>query len=258
MLIHINTFSFGDNLMCKTAFKLFLLSSLVFIGVLNSQTAFSAQLSNFNAKFEVEALGLTLGQAKHSLRCQQQNCTLVSSAKPSGFAAAFFKDSSTETIQLIQNQDKLLWQSYHKLGLTEKNGQTQKKNVNLNIDKNNQVVCLEKNTQWPVKPKMFDLMSIAYAIQHAQLNQQSLTNFVLVDSNFQDELILKSQNKNDFLEFEFSDNQLDAVKYHFISQHAEIELWLLPNYNYFPGKIRIINREDKTITLSLAEPPKTL
>ncbi|BCN93674.1 hypothetical protein THMIRHAM_14590 [Thiomicrorhabdus immobilis] len=227
--------------------------------LLFSPSAYSAELPNFKAEFNVQALGLNLGQAKHSMQCTAGNCTLKSDAKPSGLAAAFFKDSSHETIQLKQTQDTLSWQSYHKLGISYKDGKSKEKVTNLKLDpKQNKVIYPEKNREWPMQPQLFDVMSIAYAIQHAKLNNASLQNFTLQDTNFQDKLVLKSTNQHDFVGLDFADNNLDAVKYHFTSQHAEIELWLLPKYNYFPGKIRILNKDEKTITLSLAEPPKLL
>jgi len=219
----------------------------------------AAELSNFKAVFNVEAIGLTLGQAKHSMDCQESTCTLKSVAKPSGFAAAFFKDTSHETIKLQQNDTMFTWQSYSKLGVSYKDGKAKEKTLNLQLNvEQNKVICPEKKREWPMQPQLFDVMSISYAIQHAKLNNLPLTNFTLQDSNFQDKLQLKSTNNRDFLDFDFEDNDLDAVKYHFTSKHAEIELWLLPKYDYFPGKIRVVNKEEKTITLSLAEPPKTL
>jgi len=224
-----------------------------------SSTALATPLPNFKAQFNVEALGLNLGLAKHSLQCQSEKCTLKSDAKPTGFAAAFFKDSSHETIQLKQTQNELIWQSYHKLGISYKNDKAKQKIINLKLnEKQDKVLCPEKKREWPNQPKLFDVMSIAYAIQHAKLNNQSLQNFTLQDTNFQDKLTLKSTDPKDFVDLDFAEDSLTAVKYLFTSQHAKIELWLLPKYNYFPGKIRIENKDDKTITLSLAEQPQLL
>lgn len=232
------------------------LFTLVFISPFS---VYSAELPNFKAEFNVQALGLNLGQAKHSMQCVAGNCILKSDAKPSGLAAAFFKDSSHETIQLKQTHDTLSWQSYHKLGISYKDGKSKEKITNLKLDSvQDKVIYPEKNREWPMQPQLFDVMSIAYAIQHAKLNNASLQNFTLQDTNFQDKLVLRSTNQHDFVDLDFADDNLDAVKYHFTSQHAEIELWLLPKYNYFPGKIRILNKDEKTITLSLAEPPKLL
>lgn len=233
--------------------------TIAFFSFFLSATAQATPLPYFKAQFNVEALGLNLGLAKHSLQCQSENCTLKSDAKPTGFAAAFFKDSSHETIQLKQTQNELIWQSYHKLGISYKNDKAKQKIINLKLDaEQNKVVCPEKKREWPSQAKLFDVMSIAYAIQHAKLNNDTLENFTLQDTNFQDKLTLKSSNPKDFIDLDFADDSLTAVKYLFTSQHAKIELWLLPKYNYFPGKIRIVNKDDKTITLSLAEPPKLL
>lgn len=235
-------------------------STLFSVALLSfSMASHAVELPNFSSVYDVEAMGLTLGQAKQSFTCQKTNCILKSDAKPSGFAAAFFKDSSHETIQLIQTTNQLTWQSYHKLGISYKNNQPKEKHLNLsrNLEKNS-VVYREKNRQWPLKANLFDSVSIVYAIQHAVINQQSIESFTLQDSNFQDELLLQSTDMNDSIYVEFEEDELNATKYIFSSEHVEIELWLLPKYNFFPGKIRIINKEEKTITLTLSEPPNLL
>jgi len=234
-------------------------SFMLFMSLFICLPANSAELPNFKAIFDVEALGMTLGQAKQSFICKQQKCILKSDAKPSGLAAAFFKDSSHETIQLTQNDNQLNWLSYHKLGISYKKDKAKEKHLNLIYNpKTAMVDCPEKNHQWPKGDNLFDSVSIAYAIQHAILNKLPIDNFILQDSNFQDKLTHKATDKHDFIDLDFADDSLDAVKYSFTSKHVNIELWLLPKYNYFPGKIRILNKEEKTITLSLAEPPKLL
>lgn len=223
------------------------------------QTAQAAQLPNFKATFDVTALGIVLGQAKQKMHCQNSECTLTSQAKPSGFAAAFFKDSSLETVKLHQDQNQFIWKSYHKVGTHFKNDHPVQKSIHLKLNaQQNKVICPEKAREWPLQPKLFDVVSIAYAIQHAKLNQLPLNHFTLQDSNFQDKLTLKSVHKDEYISLDFAEDYVDAVKYRFTSQHSEIELWLLPNFNYFPGKIRIVNKDEKTISLSLSEPPETL
>ena len=239
--------------------KILGLNVSVLLYLLLTQPLHAAKLSNFKAVFDVETAGIILGQAKHSMQCHNSTCTLKSDAKPSGFAAVFFKDSSHETITLKQTENTLTWQSYHKLSISYKNDIAKEKTINLKlIAAENKVIYSEKKHEWPMQSQLFDVMSMAYAIQHAQLNNLPMNKFTLQDSNFQDKLTLKSTNTSALIGFEFADSDLDAVKYRFTSQHAEIELWLLPKYNYFPGKIRVINKDEKTITLSLAEPPKTL
>ncbi|MDX1352149.1 MAG: DUF3108 domain-containing protein [Thiomicrorhabdus sp.] len=234
-------------------------SVFTLFGGFTALPAYSAELADFKAVYDVDALGLTLGQAKHQFTCSDSNCTLKSDAKPSGFAAVFFKDSSHETIQLTQTQDELTWQSYHKLGISYKDDKVKEKQQNFIFNaEQNKVIYPEKQREWPMQPQLFDSISIAYAIQHAVINQQSVEQFTLQDANFQDKLTLKSTDEEAFVAIDFADDNLDAVKYHFASDHVEIELWLLPKYNYFPGKIRIVNKEEKTITLTLAEPPKFL
>ncbi|WP_168188904.1 DUF3108 domain-containing protein [Thiomicrorhabdus sediminis] len=235
-----------------------LMPGLLFSALMLFQHQAAAQsIQDFQAKFHVEAMGMNLGIAKHQWQCKQENCFLISDAKPSGLAALFFTDSSLETVSFKQSEKQLLWQGYRKVGFSEKNGTKTQKITELKLNQDT-VVCPQKNKQWPVKEKMFDALSIGYAVWHAKLNRQSLDHFVLIDPNFQTELKLQSKNNNARIALDFGEDNMDAVKYHFVSPKADIELWLLPEFNYFPGKVRIKNQENKTLTLSLAEPPKPL
>lgn len=235
-----------------------LMLGLFFVALMLFQQQVLAQdIKDFQAKFHVEAMSMNLGIAKHKWQCKQENCFLISDAKPSGLAALFFSDSSLETVSFKQSENQLLWQGYRKVGFSEKNGEKVQKITELKLNQD-KVVCPQKSKQWPAKEKMFDALSIGYAIWHAKLNQQSLDGFVLIDPNFQTELKLQATNSNAVIALDFGEDNMDAVKYHFVSPKADIELWLLPEFNYFPGKVRIKNQENKTLTLSLAEPPKPL
>lgn len=238
-------------------FLIVLLTALFTFFSINSS---AATLPNFSAAYHVNAYGIDLGKAKQSFNCQESDCTLISRAKPSGLAALFFKDSSIETIKLTQTNDEFKWLSYHKLGISIKDGKEIQKHTTLTLDETHQQIWhSEKQKAWPIQAHIYDLMSIAYAIQYNKLNNRPITDLYIQDSNFQDKLTLKSVDEAESLEFEFSKNWIDTVRYTFDSHNSKIELWLLPNYHYFPGKIRVTHKEeDRAITLNLAELPKIL
>lgn len=218
-------------------------------------------LKDFKAEYNVEAMGMTLGKAKHSLKCQENNCTLTSTAKPSGIAAMMSSDSSVEKIQLQQAGNRLTWLKYDKTGISKKDGKVRNKNSTLELIGSEHKIAYFRNNKrkrdWPSQPRTYDSVSIAYAIQHAKLNKLSVNGITLQDSNFQDKLTLKS-NTHGKINLSFADEALNAVKYRLESKNVKIDLWLLPKYNYFPGKMRIVNQNNQTITLSLVEPPKIL
>lgn len=247
---------------CYQLKKTLLGSLILLISALHATTVTAQILPNFNSSYYVNAFGVDLGKAKHTFQCQQTDCTLVSHAQPSGLAALFFKDTSTETIKLQQTDKALKWLSYHKLGISEKDGKKTEKHVTMKLDEpNNQIVFVEKQRIWPIQPNTFDLMSIAYAIQYFKLNNRPLETLELhiQDNNFQEKITFKYIDKAGQLPFEFSDKIFKTQQYTIDSKKTRIELWLLPNYHFFPGKIRLTNKqEDKTITLNLAELPKLL
>jgi len=220
----------------------------------------AATLPNFSAVYDVNAYGIDLGEAKQSFNCQNSDCTLISIAKPSGLAALFFKDSSVETIKLTQTDNEFKWLSYHKVGISEKDGEKIQKQTTLTLDETHgQIWHKEKQKAWPIQANIYDLMSIVYAIQYNKLNNRPLTDLYIQDNNFQDKLTLTSSDEVESLIFEFSEEWIDALRYTFDSQNSKIELWLLPNYHYFPGKIRVTHKEDdRAITLNLAELQKIL
>ena len=232
---------------------------LAFTGFYSSVTN-AQKIPDFSAKFDVEAFGMKLGQAKQELTCKNELCTLTSHAKPSGLAAMLSSDSSKETIKLKQTKTKLTWLNYHKVGKSEKNGETVKKYRTLKLNPEAKQINSFKNKRfkksWPSQNNLFDSVSFAYGIQFAVLNKQPIEQFFLQDISFQDPLKLVSKEQGQNLELPFKSDFKNAVKYNFKSEHAKITLWLLPTYLYFPSKIQIINDNDKTITLFLAEPPK--
>lgn len=225
-----------------------------------STTSSAATLPNFSAVYNVNAFGVDLGKARQTFNCQNGECTLISIAKPSGLAALFFKDSSVETIKLSQTNDELKWLSYHKLGISEKEGKETQKQTTLTRDETHQKIWhTEKQKAWPIQANIYDLMSITYAIQYNKLNNRPLTNLYVQDSNFQDKLTLTSADKAEALKFEFAKELIDTQRYTFESHNSTIELWLLPNHSYFPGKIRVTHKDkDRAITLNLAELQKIL
>lgn len=226
--------------------------------ILLSTSSYAKTLSDFDAKFDVQIMGMNVGQAKHRFRCEQNNCILKTQAKPSGLGALMSSDSSSETIRFQQDDNFLKWLSYDKVGISKKNGETVKKFRSLKRE--GQQVHAFKNQRlkksWKAPDKVYDAMSFAYAIQFAVLNKQPIENIYLQDTGFQDLLSLVSKNNNANLALDFSEDSFSAYKYVFNSKHSKISLWLLPTFNYFPSKIQIINHNDKKITLYLAEPPR--
>ena len=236
-------------------------TSILTLGIiLFLPAAHAGELQDFKATFKVEALGMTLGLAKQSMRCKDNTCILKSDAKPSGFAAMLSSDHSSEAVTLIQKDHQLNWLSYEKLGFTKKHGQDHIKKESLLLQPKTEQIQAFKNEKlrqtWPAKSHTYDSLSLAYAIQHAQLNQLSLDRFVLVDSKFQDALTITQDAKFAKIALAETGLSVEAQHYNIESEHTKINLWLLPKYNYFPGKIRIVNQDDQTITFTLAEPPK--
>ncbi|MDG6777713.1 DUF3108 domain-containing protein [Thiomicrorhabdus sp. zzn3] len=218
--------------------------------------AFAKPLPQFQARFEVDAFGIKLGTSEQELKCIEAHCTLTATAKPSGLASLFVNEQTEEIIHLQQSDTDFIWQSYQKT--TFKKGNVSK-TVRFIATDDNQVHYVEKDRFWPHNPNVFDMVSIAYALQFYLLNQKPLTGFHLQDTGSQDAVTIQALNGKSRIDLADMETTVEAQGLAFETPKAKIKIWLLPAYDYFPGRIEVYNIEkDKTITLLLEEPPKTL
>lgn len=215
-------------------------------------------IPDFDATFLVHAYGVDLGKSRHQLHCTQQDCVLETLSKPEGWVKIFFKDSAEEKIQLKQTAQSILWQGYQKLATRYKGDDAKIKSTTFELESDGQqIVYLEKKRQWPWNPGVFDATSIAYAIQWYALNNKDLatTQLTLQTNKKQYPIEFSILAHQETLKLEYGKEP--SQKYRFGNQRFEIDLWLLPEKQYFPGKLRIYDREeDKSIVLVLEKAPK--
>lgn len=217
---------------------------------------FAKPLPQFQAQFEVDAFGIKLGTSEQNLKCIENSCTLTATATPSGLARLFVNEQTEEIIQLQQTDTDFIWQSYQKT--TIKKGKVSK-TVRFVTTDDNQIHYVEKDRFWPQNPNVFDMVSIAYALQFHLLNQKPLNGFYLQDTGSQDAVTIQTLEGKNRIDLADMETTLEAQGLAFETPKAKIKIWLLPAYDYFPGRIEVYNIEkDKTITLLLEEPPKTL
>jgi hypothetical protein len=214
-------------------------------------------LPQFKATFEVDAFGFTVGQARQTFSCTQDNemsqtCQLTSIAKASGWFERFINESAVETITIQQQQTEFNWVQYQKKLSRRYDNRTEKKTITLKKDKKNQrILFIEKRKQWPIKEYIFDEISIVYAIQHAIINNQPLNNFYLQGDKIQQKLSLNIESKNKKINLPFR-NKLRTTLITFKNSSLDAKVWLLNKHQFFPGKIKITNKKtNKTITLEL-------
>jgi len=225
-------------------------------------TSFSVHaktVPEFDATFNVHAIGIDLGESKHTFRCEENQCTLKAVSEPQGLARLLINESSQETIKLYQDDQRFEWQSYEKKAGKDLSDPSTLKTKYLYVDKRTppQIVYPKKNRSWPVKDKLYDVVSLAYAVQYYLINQQPLINLHLQDYKYQESLSITRNPAVKELEFFDEESWAKAVQYEFTTSKAKVKIWLLPTYHYFPGRVDVYNiQKDKTITLLLQEPPK--
>ncbi len=233
------------------------LKFLFIILLFTSTSIFAGTLPQFKASFYVEVMGFTLGQAKHNLTCSKKNtltqtCNLISTAEPSRFMRRFINESSVEKITFEQNSSNFYWLKYQKELTRRYSDRTEIKTTTLIRDEINQLIIFEEQQkQWRNKTNVFDEISIVYAIQHAMLNNLPLNNFYLQRDKDQTAVNIEINHKTRHIDLPFA-SFLKTTVVTFKNNNMEGTIWLLNNYNYFPAKIAIHNKENnKTITLEL-------
>lgn len=218
----------------------------------------SAALPEFEARYAVHAFNIQLGTSQQQLTCQDHHCTLTAIAKPSGFASLFVKEYTEERVTLQQRHDSLSWQGYQKI-THRADGTAKTVTFEVTDSRPVEIFYPEKKRRWPMPDKLYDMASIAFALQFARLNNQPLSGFHLQDTDAQEAIDLTpiaAVNEVNLADFETA---YSAEAYAFSTPKAKVRVWLLPQYNFFPAKIEVYNTDaDKTIILVLEELPKFL
>ncbi|MBD3755083.1 MAG: DUF3108 domain-containing protein [Gammaproteobacteria bacterium] len=239
------------------------LSKTLSLGLLLALACFGADaaarnLPEFNASFAVHAFNIQLGTSEQQLTCENSDCTLVATAKPSSFASLFVKEYTEERVALQQHNASLVWQGYQKI-THRKNGNDKTVTFELSDSQPAEVLYPEKQRSWPLQDKLYDMASIAYALQFARLNKEPLNNFYLQDTHGQEAIAPTLVNEVKEVTLADFETSYPAEAYSFATSKAKVKVWLLPEYSFFPAKIEVYNTEaDKTIILVLEELPELL
>ena len=222
-------------------------------------SSFAQPLSEFQANFKVQALSMNLGISKHSLKCNGTDCTLTASSKPEGLAKLFLNERSQETIHIQQTDNQFNWLSYtKKYGEDLSNKETLKiETLFINPENPTQIVNPNRQKSWPTQPEVYDSISITYAVQFNVLNDKPLNQLFLQENKRQESLVLINAFQPDPLTLNNGKTFANSQRFDFETQKAKVKIWLLPTYDYFPGRVDVYNiKKDKTLTLVLQEPPK--
>lgn len=234
---------------------------LALLTLLATHSTQAATLKDFNATFDVRVFGFTIGEVTQKFKCSQddQLCQLSSEAIPPKWAKRFINESAIEKIQLHQTEEHFTLLEYKKYLTREYDDRTENKTYTIQRETTPkaQLRYLEKDQTWPDQALAFDMISIAYAIQYQVLNQRPLDNFYLQDEKEQQAIVFTKSFVKDELEPDFADKPLTALRFEFSNAKIAAKLWLLPQEQYFPGKIEILNKEeDRRIILEINKRPK--
>ena len=234
---------------------------LLATALLCSKPAQAASINAFDAVYNVHALGMTLGVSKHRFRCEQTQCTLQAVSKPQGLAKLLINEQSEETIKLAQTQNTLRWLSYQKKYGPDLSNPSSLKTQTFYLSDQlpNQVYNPKRQKSWPVQPQLYDSISLAYAVQFNVLNKKPLNGFFLQDRKRQEAIKFIASFYEVDLTLDNGQTYSKTPLFEFQSLEADIKVWLLTEYDFFPARVDVYNRkQNKTVTLLLQEPPKML
>lgn len=214
-------------------------------------------LPDFKATFDVKVLGFTVGQAHQQMQCHQAHCVLKSEAKPPKWARRFINESAVETVHLQQSDTEFKWMEYKKFLTRHYDDKTVQKTFTLvRNEAEDYIEFVETNRTWPMQKDVYDVISMAYAIQFKVLNQQPLDTLYLQDDKIQERFKFTQQNRKDEIDLDFED-EVQTRLFAFHNGKIDAKLWLMPDLNYFPVRIIILNKsEDRKIELELNRKPK--
>lgn len=227
----------------------------------SSTTFAGTTLRPFKASFNVLIFGTNIGSAKHQLTCQGKHCQLTSKASPPSWAQRFINESTVEVSDITQTPTDFQLDQYKKYLTRRYSDRTIHKTYTIKREPlHKDFHYLEKNKTWPLQNHAFDMISMTYAVQYLVINHRPLTDLYLQDDKIQQKIQFSEQkipteidldfpNKNSFFE---SNPSLQARRFHFSNQKADVTIWLLPKYHFFPGRISVLNKtENRKIVLEL-------
>lgn len=220
----------------------------------------SAQVNpsqNFNAEFAVRLMGFNVGIVQQKMRCQMDTCTLTSEAEPPWWARRFINESTFETSKISTKNNQFRWLSYHKDLSRRHDDRTQKIEVDLiaNLE-NNRIAFQQKDLDWPGSPYAYDIMSIAYALQFYALNGEPTPPLVLQEEKQQSLVKFDTANQKTKIHLNYK-SDMKARYYEWTTDTQEIKVWLIEDLNFFPGRIEVNNIEAKRrVVLTLDKPPQ--
>ncbi len=238
-----------------TLMSLFTLSSSA---IASPPDPLNIPLKSFNAVFDVHVFGFNIGDTVHKMQCKDDICNLSSQAIPSRWARGLVNEEVKETIKLDQSNNDLRLLEYKRVLTRNRDGQTTQRTFTVQRDlKNNLFHVAEKQKTFDAPPHAFDMISISYAIQYLVLNNMPLNSLFLQDRKSQEKVVFSEEFIKDEINLRFAE-YIATKRFSFSNDKVIATLWLIPELNYFPGQIRVYNKEkQRAVTLKLQSKPQT-
>lgn len=215
-----------------------------------------AQAIDFEAKFNTRLMGIHVGTVSQNMSCIDGLCTLKNQAIPPGWAKLFINESSIETIKLHYHQDHLEWLHYHKELERRYSDRTKHITVDIKADREkDQIISVQEKLTWPYHPHAYDMISIVHALRFYVQQNQTIPALVLQEEREQNPVDFKVQNQKTTTHTGFK-SDLSARYFEWDTQRQHIKIWLLEDYDMFPGRIDFYNKQhDRRVVLVLEQPP---
>ncbi len=232
-----------------------MLCSLVQVAV--AQTTIQTTLKpDFNAEFTVRVMGINVGTASQSLICDTQNCLLETSAIPDRWARRLANEETHEQITLrLDANSQLRWLSYQKT-LQRYRGNTTPQITQFFWDQDQDlIVNPDRELTWPASEQAFDMIAIIYALRQSLRAGQANPPLLLQEDKRQTPVNFISANQTTQVHTQFR-SHLTARFYEWASEDVQVKIWLLEDFEFFPGRIELTQHDSgRSVILSLKSAP---
>lgn len=221
------------------------LTTIIFYFILQS-TAFSAQLKDFTAGYDLYHNGMYIGKSTRNLVTNNKFLTFSSVAETAGIAAWFFNITINETSKLRYKDGRLNFFSYD---YNEKNND-KNEGYELHLDKAQTFYNSYKKERYPAAKDLHDTLGFTVAIMHDMNEGNREIKYTIAEKDNLKPYTLKFIQKEDLKTNSGVISTLKMEHYNPQTKHR-FTFWCAEKMGFLPVRIRNINHKGDESLLNL-------
>ncbi len=209
-------------------------------------TAFSAPIEDFTARYDLYYNGFYVGQSTRTLTTENSNATFSSIAKTAGVAAWFANITVTETSKLEYKNKHLNFVSY----LYDEKGNDKNERYELYLDKSGQLYNSHEKKLYPATKNLHDTLGFTIAIMRdMQAGKRAIKYTIAEKDNFK--IYTLNFIKKEMLSTDKGEISTLKMEYYNPETKYRFTFWCAENMGFLPVRIRNINPKGDENLLNL-------